>query len=230
MMAAPSLSHAYSGRPASSPSTPLSISPPRRSYAAPPRRTSVLWAPLSSAAQTFVDSIVATGSTKVEFIIDVPVWSPGMWTDLSALSQLRDQTLSTTHSVIHHLSLLDRPITASYKLLARSCTSTACSLTKRAHPHPGQPCPASGWGCIRLLDGSSRRNPSRRSSIDALAAIPAPPSTSGSGSASSEDGEYDEETVESVVKQHVEERNLRGEQGPFAIKLFGAPALVLVEV
>jgi hypothetical protein len=218
----------------SSSSTPLSISPPHRSYAAPPRRSSALWAPLTPAASQFVEDIIKTAgpSRKVEFVIDVPVWSPGMWTDLSALSQLRDQTLAMTHSVIHHLSIQPQPIQASYRLLARSCTSPACTPStlgqRPKHPHLGMPCPQSGWGCIRLLDGgakASRRNPSRRSSIDALSAVPAPPSA-----ASDEDDEENEETVEDVVKRYVEERNAKGENGAFAIQLFGAPALVLVEV
>ncbi|KAL7423480.1 hypothetical protein Q5752_001060 [Cryptotrichosporon argae] len=66
---------------------------------------------------------------KAELIVDIPVWNPGCFTDLSTLHALRDTTLAHTHAIIGHLAAHAQH--ASYRLLAR--------------------CPNSvGWGCIRL--------------------------------------------------------------------------------
>ncbi|KAI9637268.1 uncharacterized protein MKK02DRAFT_32153 [Dioszegia hungarica] len=75
---------------------------------------------------------------RAELIVDVPVWSPGCFQDLSTLHALRDTTLSHTHSLLAHLMSV-HGITASYRLLARSAVSHG-----RGDPRH------SGWGCIRL--------------------------------------------------------------------------------
>lgn len=74
---------------------------------------------------------------RAELIVDVPVWSPGCFTDLSTLHALRDTTLSHTHSLLGYL-LSNHSIPTTYRLLARSAVS------------PNQPSCQIGWGCIRL--------------------------------------------------------------------------------
>ncbi|WVF72643.1 hypothetical protein IAT40_007461 [Kwoniella sp. CBS 6097] len=77
---------------------------------------------------------------RLELIVDIPVWSPGCFQDLSTLHALRDTTLSHTHALLGHL-LNTHTVLASYRLLARSCATTGHSSSS-PYSH--------GWGCIRL--------------------------------------------------------------------------------
>ncbi|RSH88603.1 hypothetical protein EHS25_002830 [Saitozyma podzolica] len=74
---------------------------------------------------------------RAELIVDIPVWSPGCFQDLSTLHALRDTTLCHTHALLAYL-LREHSIPASYRLLARSAIGSGSSPS----PH--------GWGCIRL--------------------------------------------------------------------------------
>ncbi|WWD02483.1 hypothetical protein V865_000523 [Kwoniella europaea PYCC6329] len=85
------------------------------------------------------------GSWEVEaaeLIVDIPVWSPGCFQDLSTLHALRDTTLSHTHALLNHL-LNAHSTPATYRLLARSCAQP--NHSDHAHTAYHQ-----GWGCIRL--------------------------------------------------------------------------------
>ncbi|WVW85804.1 hypothetical protein I302_107842 [Kwoniella bestiolae CBS 10118] len=77
---------------------------------------------------------------RAELIVDIPVWSPGCFQDLSTLHALRDTTLSHTHSLLSHL-LNAHNTPATYRLLARSCVQPN-HQHRSSHHH--------GWGCIRL--------------------------------------------------------------------------------
>ncbi|WRT68251.1 uncharacterized protein IL334_005227 [Kwoniella shivajii] len=77
---------------------------------------------------------------RAELIVDIPVWSPGCFQDLSTLHALRDTTLSHTHALLSHL-LNDHSVPATYRLLARSC------VQPNHHDHTSH---HHGWGCIRL--------------------------------------------------------------------------------
>ncbi|ORX38641.1 hypothetical protein BD324DRAFT_649990 [Kockovaella imperatae] len=96
---------------------------------------------------------------KVEFIVDIPVWSPGSFQDLSTLHALRDTTLSHTHTLIAYLQSV-HSLPASYRLLARSAAPSSVPGSPRAVPtsRPVSPAPTHthltvGWGCIRLSPG-----------------------------------------------------------------------------
>lgn len=95
---------------------------------------------------------------RAEFIVDIPVWSPGcfqgeprngstvvaaLMPDLSTLHALRDTTLAHTHSLLSYL-LTEHQIPASYRLLPRSATSPSSGPSGSACKHQ------IGWGCIRL--------------------------------------------------------------------------------
>ncbi|BEI93804.1 uncharacterized protein CcaverHIS019_0602630 [Cutaneotrichosporon cavernicola] len=84
----------------------------------------------------------------LEFVVDVPVWSLGSFSDLSTMHALRDTTLAHVHTLIGHLADA-HALTATYRILAR---------------RPG----GYAWGSIRLasslLDGANAR-PSRRTSF-----------------------------------------------------------------
>ncbi|WWC90860.1 uncharacterized protein L201_005797 [Kwoniella dendrophila CBS 6074] len=77
---------------------------------------------------------------RAELIVDIPVWSPGCFQDLSTLHALRDTTLSHTHALLSHL-LNAHSTPATYRLLARSCVQPN-HQHHLSHHH--------GWGCIRL--------------------------------------------------------------------------------
>lgn len=77
---------------------------------------------------------------RAELIVDVPVWSPGCFQDLSTLHALRDTTLAHTHSLLGYLHR-SHSLASSYRLLARSTVGAS-----------RQPV---GWGCIRLAPSNS---------------------------------------------------------------------------
>ncbi|WWC71725.1 uncharacterized protein I206_105683 [Kwoniella pini CBS 10737] len=82
---------------------------------------------------------------RAELIVDIPVWSPGCFQDLSTLHALRDTTLSHTHALLSHLlNVHNTP--ATYRLLARSC------VQPNHHDHTSH---HHGWGCIRLAPSIS---------------------------------------------------------------------------
>ncbi|WVQ99862.1 hypothetical protein IAU59_007005 [Kwoniella sp. CBS 9459] len=85
---------------------------------------------------------------RLELIVDIPVWSPGCFQDLSTLHALRDTTLSHTHALLGHL-LNAHTVLASYRLLARSCATTGHSHSSSSSPY------SHGWGCIRLAPSVS---------------------------------------------------------------------------
>ncbi|WVQ82038.1 hypothetical protein IAT38_004166 [Cryptococcus sp. DSM 104549] len=80
---------------------------------------------------------------KAELIVDIPVWSPGCFQDLSTLHTLRDKTLSHTHALLAHL-LNTHSTPATYRLLARSAVAPGPTSSPFHH----------GWGCIRLAPSS----------------------------------------------------------------------------
>ncbi|WWC63124.1 uncharacterized protein I303_105724 [Kwoniella dejecticola CBS 10117] len=82
---------------------------------------------------------------RAELIVDIPVWSPGCFQDLSTLHALRDTTLSHTHALLSHLSSTHNT-PATYRLLARSCAQPN-HQHHSSHHH--------GWGCIRLAPSIS---------------------------------------------------------------------------
>lgn len=87
---------------------------------------------------------------RAELMVDIPVWNPGCFQDLSTLHQLRDTTLSHTHAILTHL-LANHSIPATYRLLARSGPSSNSSQA--------------GWGCIRLAAPSPRSSQTAPSSL-----------------------------------------------------------------
>jgi len=86
---------------------------------------------------------------RVELIVDIPVWSPGCFQDLSTLHALRDTTLAYTHNLLAYL-LKTHSLPASYRLLARSAVPQSPN-----HPAPG-------WGCIRLSPYNKTTSPTPR--------------------------------------------------------------------
>ncbi|CAD6578069.1 MAG: hypothetical protein TREMPRED_002093 [Tremellales sp. Tagirdzhanova-0007] len=182
---------------------------------------------------------------RAELIVDIPVWSPGCFQDLTTLHALRDTTLTHTHSLLAYL-LRNHSIPASYRLLARSSTSQS-----------------SGWGCIRLapLAASSPASPKtelrpvvRRSSLvsdvvrrppmlvptfnldqaiadedesegeDEGTAVTLKESYISHGA--SDDG-IEEQSADVMVAREVEKRGAQ-EGTAFLMTLFGQPALILL--
>lgn len=179
-----------------------------------------------------------------ELIVDIPVWSPGCFQDLSTLHALRDITLTHTHSLLAYL-LSAHSIAASYKLLTRSSTSQS-----------------SGWGCIRLApsghaslgsSGCDLRPQVRRSSL-VTEKYKRPPVTiptfdldqaiadddsehedepvdvalkKGYTSQGDSDDEAEGESADVMVAKEVERRGQK-EGTAFLMTLFGQPALILL--
>lgn len=77
---------------------------------------------------------------RAELIVDVPVWSPGCFQDLSTLHALRDTTLAHTHSLLGYLHR-SHSLASSYRLLARSTVGASRTPV--------------GWGCIRLAPSNA---------------------------------------------------------------------------
>lgn len=189
---------------------------------------------------------------RAELIVDVPVWSPGCFQDLSTLHALRDTTLAHTHSLLAYLQKT-HSLASSYRLLARS--------TVGATRHPV------GWGCIRLAPSNSspaagrkelkpqiRRSSTsltggsgrRRSSVSpSNQKTQAWTSTgpehaivdeddedvevhlkggykSGTGSDAEED-----ETADEIILRELEKRGAK-EGSAFLMTVFGQPALILI--
>ncbi|KAK8854920.1 hypothetical protein IAR55_003659 [Kwoniella newhampshirensis] len=97
---------------------------------APPRR-----------GRSVAGSVAGSWETeRAELIVDIPVWSPGCFQDLSTLHALRDTTLSHTHSLLGYL-LNAHSVPATYRLLARSAVTPPGGKVSPFHH---------GWGCIRL--------------------------------------------------------------------------------
>ena len=69
---------------------------------------------------------------RAELIVDIPVWSPGCFSDLSTLHALRDTTLAHTHALLGYM-LETHTIAGTYRLLTRSAAQQGY-----------------GWGCVRL--------------------------------------------------------------------------------
>lgn len=69
---------------------------------------------------------------RAELIVDIPVWSPGCFSDLSTLHALRDTTLAHTHALLGYM-LQTHTIAGTYRLLTRSAAQQGY-----------------GWGCVRL--------------------------------------------------------------------------------
>ncbi|OCF38764.1 hypothetical protein I317_07445 [Kwoniella heveanensis CBS 569] len=189
---------------------------------------------------------------RLELIVDIPVWSPGCFQDLSTLHALRDTTLSHTHALLGHL-LNTHTVLASYRLLARSCATTGHSSSS-PYSH--------GWGCIRLAPSITSpfsaplelKPRVRRASLvhahsspnhhldnchesviidsddddddeDDESKVYLREEYHGGGSVSS-DSEDEEETADAIVAREIERRG--GKEGmAFLMTLFGQPALIL---
>nr|XP_031860104.1 uncharacterized protein CI109_004468 [Kwoniella shandongensis]KAA5527176.1 hypothetical protein CI109_004468 [Kwoniella shandongensis] len=108
---------------------------------APPRR-----------GRSVAGSVAGSWETeRAELIVDIPVWSPGCFQDLSTLHTLRDTTLSHTHSLLGFM-LNTHSVPATYRLLARSAVTPPGGKVSPFHH---------GWGCIRLAP-SSANSPTAR--------------------------------------------------------------------
>ncbi|WVR07383.1 hypothetical protein IAU60_004424 [Kwoniella sp. DSM 27419] len=108
-----------------------------------PTHTRAVTAPIKS--KSAAASVAGSWETeRAELIVDIPVWSPGCFQDLSTLHALRDTTLSHTHALMSHL-LNAHSVPATYRLLARSCVAPGKKASRYHH----------GWGCIRLAPSVS---------------------------------------------------------------------------
>ncbi|EIW67358.1 hypothetical protein M231_02500 [Tremella mesenterica] len=172
---------------------------------------------------------------RVELIVDVPVWSPGCFQDLSTLHALRDTTLAQTHSLLAFL-LDSHGIAGTYRLLTRAPSG-------QSNKH--------GWGCVRL---APRPHPvlhqSRSINVASLGRSPPMfgrnrPSLLFDNLDEDDDEEEDEEMdgvmlrkgymsgdeeaeedTEQVVVREIERRGLKEGQA-FLMTLHGQPALIL---
>ncbi|CAK9779593.1 unnamed protein product [Cutaneotrichosporon oleaginosum] len=168
----------------------------------------------------------------IEFVVDVPVWSLGCFSDLSTMHALRDTTLAHVHTLIGHLADA-HALTATYRILARRPSAYA-------------------WGAIRLapslLDGTNAR-PSRRTSFvkaersprsnrspslecavlsdddGETQAMPASPAVVPGYSADADDD--DEADAEALVRAEVEKRGLP-EGAAFVLAVKEQLSLVIV--
>ncbi|KAK4687956.1 hypothetical protein P7C73_g2158, partial [Tremellales sp. Uapishka_1] len=162
---------------------------------------------------------------KAELIVDIPVWSPGCFQDLSTLHALRDTTLSHTHVLLSYLATKHH-LPASYRLLARSSPPSSSAAA------------AYGWGCIRLSPPTTasqpRYQPKRRTSFvkperrlsnelsfehavadededdrQQLAADVRLRDGYGSASGSGSDEEEEDESADSVVAREIQKRGCK---------------------
>lgn len=102
---------------------------------------------------------VAREMTGFQLVVDVPVWTPECFADLSTMHSLRDKTLRTLHLIIDDLSLR-AGIRTTYRLL-----STA---------------QGGAWGCIRVAPFPMSR-PKSRQPTSPLAISPVSGNSTSSG-------------------------------------------------
>ncbi|WOO82672.1 uncharacterized protein LOC62_04G006155 [Vanrija pseudolonga] len=180
-----------------------------------------------------------TQRETVEFVVDVPVWSAGCFSDLSTLHALRDKTLANVHGLINHLAE-QHSVHATYKLLARRPLSV-------------------GWGCIRLVPSSlddvagTPCKHNRRTSFVKPEGSPHAPAVSSprrplsmsfehaivdepeeevevdvkKGYSKESSDDEDEEEADSLVKAEVDKRGAKEGQS-FVMVIHGMESLILV--
>ncbi|BEI86029.1 hypothetical protein CcaverHIS002_0603160 [Cutaneotrichosporon cavernicola] len=165
----------------------------------------------------------------LEFVVDVPVWSLGSFSDLSTMHALRDTTLAHVHTLIGHLADA-HALTATYRILARR--PVRC-LTER------MPVPSRRTSFVKAERSVSPRSPSfdcAFASDEDVAEEPqqkplkptqATPTLVAGYQADPEEDDDDEADTDALVRAQVEARGLV-EGSAFVLSVKEQLTLVLV--